>query len=142
MPVPRLLLALALALSMALAAAAPALAESPQREMARQINAFRAANNVGPMAVSPGLARSSALNAERMMARDFFGHLGSARSRGEVVELHYGRDPSVADAVRRWADSPGHRTLLLSPAFHRVGAGLSSGRFQGRRAIIWVVHVG
>ncbi len=145
MPLSRLSLVVALALSMALVAAAPALAESPQQEMARAVNALRAAHNVAPMTVSPGLTRSSSRNAQRMMARDYFGHLKTARvggrPRGEVVELHYGRRPSVAQAVRQWADSPGHRSVLLSPTFRYVGAGLSYGRFKGRRAAIWVVHV-
>jgi hypothetical protein len=36
--------------------------------------------------------------------------------------------------------SPEHRAILLSPRYHVVGVGKSSGRFGGKRTTIWVAR--
>ena len=82
------------------------------------------------------------------MAHDVFTHQSSiwASSRfkllGEALEWHCGRRFDVGGTLRRWLASPSHREIVLSPTMRRQGAGVTRGRFGGRGATIWVLHVG
>jgi len=83
-----------------------------------------------------------------MLRREYFGHLsrirGSRRfgSLGEIILLHRGTHGRPRLAVRNWARSPGHRSLMLGSRYRRIGVGKASGSLGGRRVTTWVVHVG
>jgi len=108
--------------------------------MIHAINSARAQHGLGALAASSRFNHSSASWARLLMRKDWLGHasLRSARAKGEVIELHSGSRSKVAQTVRNWLNSPGHRAILLSSRYHRVGVGKSSGRFQGMRCTIWV----
>jgi uncharacterized protein YkwD len=116
--------------------------------MVAKINQVRARHGLPPLRSSPSLNRSSRRFARTMIRRDFFGHRArvSASRRfhrlGEALAMHSGRRPGVRGTLRSWMRSSSHRRLVLTRANRYVGAGMSRGRFGGRRAVIWVMQVG
>jgi uncharacterized protein YkwD len=116
--------------------------------MIDKINAARARHGAPPLRPSPSLRRSALAFARHLMRRDLFGHAARIRASprfralGEVLAIHRGRRPRRSFTVRAWMGSPGHRSVLLSRMFRRVGAARARGRFHGRRTTIWVVQVG
>jgi uncharacterized protein YkwD len=142
--------ALAAASLLALALVLPtdaARASTAEERMVEKINEVRRSHGRGGLQTSRSLTRSSGRYARWLMARDAFGHrsrLGISnwfRRRGEVLEMHGGGSPRVGSAVRAWMRSSGHRRVIMG-RFGHVGAGMSVGRWRGRQATIWVVHVG
>lgn len=123
-------------------------ARTTSQRMVAEINAFRAENGLPRLRASRSLTRSSFAYSRWMMRADVFAHAPRIRASsrfdglGEVLELHRGRRPRVAETVDAWAASPGHRAVLLQPTFDFVGAGRTFGRFHGRRKTVWVVQVG
>jgi len=83
-----------------------------------------------------------------MLRSGYFGHLstirgpGRYRSLGEIILLHPGLHGRPRVAVRYWARSSGHRSVMLSSRFRSIGVGKASGRFRGRRVTLWVSHLG
>jgi uncharacterized protein YkwD len=125
------------------AAAAPA-----EHEAIDALNDVRRAHGLAPLRVSESLSRSSGAYARKMLRHDFFGHgpsidvAGAFRSAGETLAYHTGWDAQPRRTIGRWMNSPGHRAVLLSPAFRWVGMGLARGRLGGSVATTWVAHVG
>ena len=142
----RLCFACLLACSL-LAVPSAAGAASPSQRMAQKINHARAQHGLGPVRLSRALTRSSFRYSRRVMSRDHFAHGLQARPSGynvfgEVLALHPGRHVRVGFTVRAWLRSPGHRAVLLSPAFRVMGAGYSRGRIGGRRRTSWTAQFG
>jgi uncharacterized protein YkwD len=137
-----------LTFALALPPAAPARIDDAERHMAQAVNDFRRAHGRSGVRMSHSLMRSSARYSNFLMRNDVFGHASRIRASrrfrrlGEVLELHSGRQPQVERALRRWANSPGHRAALLHRRFRWVGAGRSVGRWRGRRMTIWTVQLG
>ncbi len=82
-----------------------------------------------------------------MMRADFFAHpsylaVPSFDRVGEVLEIHGGRRPQTGAVMRRWANSYGHRTVIMSSRYRWMGAARAIGRYGGARATIWVVRFG
>ena len=139
---------LALVSCLVMAGAETAVAAPSEAAMVDQINSARARHGVPPLRRAPRLERSASAFARHLMRTDRFGHAAriragsSFRALGEVLAMHGGRRPRRPFTVRGWLRSPPHRSVILSPAFRRMGAGRATGRFRGRRATIWVVQVG
>ena len=144
----RVLLAAALLCSLsALPAPAAAAETSIGNGMMDAINWVRASEGLRPLRHSQRLSRSSAARSRLMMRDNFFAHPSRLRvpsfdSVGEVLELHGGHRPQVRRVLMRWGGSSGHRSLMMSRRFRWIGAARTSGRYQGRRATIWVVRFG
>jgi uncharacterized protein YkwD len=123
-------------------------AAGAEREAIDALNDVRRANGLAALRVSKSLSRSSGRYARRMLRHDFFGHgpsidvAGGFRSAGETLAYHTGWRARPRRTVRRWMASPGHRAVLLSPAFRWVGMGLARGRLGPSPATTWVAHVG
>ena len=128
--------------------------------MARAANRARQEHGLQPLRRSRSLARSARRYAAWMLRADYFGHLPRIRASrrfrrlGENLAIRF-EDTAVAseveDAARRdaveetisgWLGSPGHRRLLLSRRYTRIGAGCAAGLFRGRPATTWVLHFG
>jgi uncharacterized protein YkwD len=82
-----------------------------------------------------------------MMHGDFFAHPSQLQVPtfdrvGEILELHGGRRPRMGRTIRLWLNSYGHRAVMLSSRYRRIGAARALGRYQGHRATIWVVRFG
>jgi uncharacterized protein YkwD len=127
--------------------AAPVQAGS-ERAMIRKINNVRHKHGLRSVRRAPSLARSARRYARVLMRRDYFGHGARIRAPrrfrrlGEALALRSGHRSSPRRTVRQWMRSPHHRALVLSRSFRLMGAGVSKGRFRGRRATIWVLHLG
>jgi uncharacterized protein YkwD len=113
-----------------------------------KVNQARVKAGVRPLRTSPSLVQSSSRFSSSLMSGDRFGHgprisvRGRYRQLGEALSIHFGHAPRAAATVRRWLASPGHRSVLLKAGVNWMGAGLTQGRFRGRRATIWVLQVG
>ncbi len=113
-----------------------------------RINGLRARHGLAPLRLSPSLARSAGAYARYMLRSGYFGHLPTIRasrhfrSLGELILRHPGGHGRPRVTVRAWADSPGHRYVMLSSRYRRIGIGKASGRLGGHPVTIWVAHVG
>jgi uncharacterized protein YkwD len=132
----------------ALTAVPGAMAATEAERMLDEVNQLRARHGLPALQASKRLSRSAERYAAWGMRADYFGHVDRIRagagwsSLGEALAIHRGHRPKVSATVRKWARSPTHAALLLSPAFRAAGAGVSKGRFGRRRATIWVIQLG
>lgn len=146
----RLLLSHALVSAFAIAAVpqpASAARSFAGEGMMDAINSVRANHGLRQLKRSDRLVRSSSSRAELMMRGDFFAHPAQLRVPtfdrvGEILELHGGRRPRMGRTIRLWLNSYGHRAVMLSSRYRRIGAARAVGRYQGDRATIWVVRFG
>jgi uncharacterized protein YkwD len=121
---------------------------TPTQDLITRINAVRASHGLQPLQVSASLTRSSQSYSARMMRTGYFGHQARIQASrrfhrlGEVLEWRRGYRAGVRATVNDWLNSPGHRAVILSASFKYIGAGLSHGRFHGRRATIWAAQLG
>ena len=113
-----------------------------QRVAKEGINTLRARTGVRPLRNSKALTRSASRYARYMLRAGYFGHLPRIRasrgyrSLGEVILMHRGGHGQPRTAVRRWANSPGHRYVILDRKYGQVGVGKASGRFRGRKSVV------
>jgi uncharacterized protein YkwD len=132
----------------ALAPATPAMAAGDGEHIVHEVNELRTAYGLAPLVFSQALARSSQRHAACQVRTDWVGHAdpihapGSWTGLGEAIAIHRGHRPRVKATVRRWAESPGHAFLLLSPAFDRAGAAMSHGHLGRRPVTVWVLRLG
>lgn len=116
--------------------------------MVDKINRVREANGVRPARYSRSLSGSSSRFAGYLARTHQFAHgsriMASGRFArlGEVLALTRGWEVRRSQTLRHWLSSPGHRAVLLSPAFSYVGAARVRGRFAGRPALFWAVQFG
>jgi uncharacterized protein YkwD len=117
-------------------------------QMIRQINKARAHYGLRPLRASSSLSHSSTGFSRQLLSGGRFGHAARIhassrfRSLGEALAMHTGLGLGVRDTVRRWLASPTHRPIVLTRSMRYVGAGVSRGRFHGRRSTIWVLQIG
>jgi uncharacterized protein YkwD len=140
-----------IAVSVAVGAALPAVpatAASPEGVMFMKINKIRRSHGLARLRPSLTLFYSARHYARRMIRSDYFGHLsripvaGRFRLAGETLAWHSGWRLSPRQTVWQWMGSPSHRAVLLSSSFTRVGVGRARGNYAGRRATMWVAHLG
>jgi uncharacterized protein YkwD len=140
------LLAISVGLVVALPAA-PASATPAELTMLNKINSIRKAHGLSKLRGSWSLIGSATRYAQAMMRSDYFGHQARIpvasrwRAAGETLSWHPGWRLRPRRTVTRWMHSPGHRAILLSSRFSRIGMGKARGRYAGVRATMWVVHV-
>jgi uncharacterized protein YkwD len=117
-------------------------------EMLEKINARRIAHDRPELRHSRSLRRTARGHARFLMRNGLFAHstrISTSRpfwQVGEILERHRGTRPRPSYAVGLWMRSRTHRAELLDPAYRWVGMARVAGRWQGRRATIWVVHFG
>jgi uncharacterized protein YkwD len=125
-----------------------AAAAAAEHEAIEALNEVRRANGLAPLRESASLNRSSGRYARKMLRLDFFGHgpridvAGGFRYAGETLAYHTGSAAQPRRTISRWMNSPGHRAVLLSPGFRRVGMGLARGTLGSNGVTMWVAHVG
>jgi uncharacterized protein YkwD len=116
--------------------------------MFKKINRIRSAHGLAQLRPSYSLFISAKLYARRMMRSDYFGHQSRIpvasrwRMAGETLAWHRGWRLRPRGTVSRWMHSSGHRAVLLSSRYSRIGVGRARGRYAGGGATMWVVHVG
>jgi uncharacterized protein YkwD len=150
----------------ALAASCPGAGSRPSRARADTmraavlclVNHARARNGVRALHGDAHLARAARNHARDMVRRRYFGHqriggrspAGRARAAGwhgsalgEAIAYGCGRLGTAASTVRAWLNSPGHRAILLSRTYGRVGIGLAKrAPVSCRGGATWVLDAG
>ena len=122
-------------------AIAPARAEAgitrAERTLIRRVNDMRADHGLGPLRASSALNRAADSHSRDMLQHDFFDHTSSdgtpfysrirrytdARMVGENLAAIERRHGGARAVVRMWMQSPGHRAVLLSSDYRRIGIG-------------------
>jgi len=116
--------------------------DAAERAVVRQVNLVRARHGLRALRASRAIARAADRHSADMLARGFLAHASSdgtafpvrlsrylrARRVGETLARSTGR-LSAARLVALWMGSAGHRAVLLTPGFRRIGLGL---RRRGR----------
>ena len=109
------------------------------RGIVSEINTLRAKHGLPRLVVSAQLASAARTHSRRMALAGFFAHESeSGAPFGERVRRHYrsagfrswragenllwaSPDIDAERAVEMWLDSPGHRHILLMPAWREIG---------------------
>jgi uncharacterized protein YkwD len=140
----------------ATAAADPRL-DGRERAMVRAINRQRAKHGVAKLSASRRLARAADFHSWEMLEADYFAHrsrdggpfderirrYANHRSVGETLAMLGRCGPRAARrVVRMWMNSPGHRAILLSTSFRRVGLGRRTGDLGGDRVCVVTADFG
>jgi uncharacterized protein YkwD len=145
------LLLLALLSAAAPAAEAGASFSAGERTLVRAVNGVRARHGLPRLRPSGRLSRAADHHTRQMIAHDFFSHSspnGASMSRrvraftrsrrvGETIAMttRCGRR-GARRVVNMWMGSPGHRAILLSPGFRRIGVGARRGTLGAQRACV------
>jgi uncharacterized protein YkwD len=137
------------------AAAAPAAkAAGPgvdrgERAVVRAINKARAQHGIKALRTAPRLAVAADVHTRSMLVRNYFSHGAFAqrvrryvsfRRIGETIA--WSSRCSAGGVVRMWLNSAGHRAVLLSRAYHRVGIGRRMGSLGSQRACVVTADFG
>jgi uncharacterized protein YkwD len=117
--------------------------DAGERAVVRAINRARSHHGLARLSTGRRLARAADAHTRHMLRADYFAHGAFAqrvrryvgfRRLGETLALS--TRCSARRIVRMWLNSPGHRAVLLSPAYRRVGVGRRTGRLGARRACL------
>jgi uncharacterized protein YkwD len=142
---------LALLSATAPAAEAGSRLSAGERTLVRSVNHVRARYGLPRLRRSGRLSRAADHHTRQMIVHDFFSHSSPngasmsrrvrafARSRrvGETIAMtsRCGRR-GARQVVNMWMGSPGHRAILLSRSFRRIGVGVRRGRLGAQRACV------
>jgi uncharacterized protein YkwD len=142
----------ALFVSTAVAAAGPARLDAREEAMIRGINHARARYGLGPVRVSHRLNRAADFHSWEMLDGNYFAHasrdggpfdarvhrFAHPRAVGETLAMLGGRcgRGSARRVVRMWMHSAGHRAILLSGTYRRVGLAKRAGALGSTRACV------
>ena len=111
------------------------------------LNSFRSAQGLPVLRYAPELEKAARLHANDMLHQRFFSHRGSDGSTvGDRVRRSGYRwcfiaenlaqgQPDLAEVMRAWAQSPGHRANMLSPRVNEFAVVEGPGS-------IWVMILG
>jgi uncharacterized protein YkwD len=140
----------------ATAAASPQV-DARERAMVRAINRQRAKHGLAAVRTSRRLAKAADFHSWEMLDADYFAHesrdgapfdqrvrrYANHRSLGETLAMLGGcGDGSARRVVRMWMNSSGHRAVLLSSAYRRIGIGKRAGNLGGDRACVVTADFG
>jgi uncharacterized protein YkwD len=133
------------------AASGKARVDHRERAMVRGINHQRARYGLAAVRVSSRLAHAADYHSWEMLEADYFSHsshngesfdrrvrrFANHRTLGETLAMVGGCGRrSARKVVRMWMNSPGHRAILLSGKFRRIGVAKRSGSLNGNRACV------
>jgi uncharacterized protein YkwD len=131
--------------------------DSKERAIVRAINRQRARHGLARLRSNRRLARAADFHSWEMLDADYFAHESrdgspfhqrvrryvSYRAIGETLAMvgSCGKR-SPRRIVRMWMNSPGHRAILLSSSYRRVGLGKRTGDYGGSRACLVTADFG
>jgi uncharacterized protein YkwD len=139
------------------ASAGPAHMDGRERAMLGAINRERAHYGLGRLKGSGRLARAADHHSWEMLDADYFAHesrdgssfdrrvrhFAHLRAVGETLAMVGGCGRgSARRIVRMWMNSPGHRAILLSATFRRIGLARRTGNLGGTRACVVTADFG
>lgn len=131
-------------------------AKAFELDVIRLANQERTARGLPPLRYNGSLTEAARAHNQDMITHDFFGHTGSDGSDswdracahgytaygwgecfvGENISVGY-RTP--AETVAGWMQSPGHRDIILNPAYREIGVGHTTGGSWGN---YWTMDLG
>ena len=128
-----------------------------ERSIIRAINRKRDAHGLGDLRSSSRLAKAADYHSWEMLDANYFAHssrdggsfdrrvrrFAHHRAVGETLAWvsRCGRR-SARQVVRMWMNSSGHRAILLSSQFRRVGVGKRTGSLGSTRACVVTADFG
>jgi uncharacterized protein YkwD len=151
------LLAAVSSTSLTATAAASPQVDSKERAIVRAINRQRAKHGLAAVRTSRRLAKAADFHSWEMLDADYFAHesrdggsfdqrvrrYADHRSLGETLAMLGGcGNGSARRVVRMWMNSSGHRAVLLSSAYRRIGIGKRAGNLGGNRACVVTADFG
>lgn len=126
--------------------------DSTERRVIKRINAVRAAHGLPAVIAQHSLNRAADRHSWEILAKDWFAHSSPngttagqrvrryrrARAVGEVLAyVPRANRRNSAKVVGLWMSSPGHRQVLLSRTFRRVGVARQMGRLGSKRVAVF-----
>jgi uncharacterized protein YkwD len=138
-------------------AAAKPRVDAKERAIVRAINRQRSKHGLAKVHTSRRLARAADFHSWEMLDANYFAHesrdggpfdqrirrYANHRALGETLAMLGGCGKgSARRVVRMWMDSPGHRAILLSSSYRRVGLGKRTGDLGGNRACVVTADFG
>ncbi len=150
------LLAMYSAVSVTTATAKPRV-DGKERAIVRSINHQRARYGLAKLHTSARLARAADFHSWEMLDADYFAH--ESRDGGGFADRvrRYARHQALGETlamlggcgrhsarqvVRMWMNSPGHRAVLLSSSYRRVGIGKRVGNLGGGKRCVVTADFG
>ena len=131
------------------AGAATARLDRQEKRVIRFINSIRRAHGLPRLRVSPKLNRAANYHSWEMIVGNFFAHSSRSGTSAATRVRRYRRSRSVGETlafvprhqranaawhvVEMWMNSPGHRAVMLSPGFRRLGVARKNGSLGGGR---------
>ena len=115
----------------------------PLDDVVTATNAERARHRLGLLTVDARLAAAAQGHSEDMVARAFFAHenpdgaqvwdraVAAGYTYRKVAENIAAGQPTAADVVRGWMESPGHRANILDGELTQIGVGRAAGGSYG-----------
>jgi uncharacterized protein YkwD len=131
--------------------------DNRERAIVRAINRQRAKHGLSNLKSSHRLARAADFHSWEMLDADYFAHesrdggsfadrvrrYANHRAIGETLAMLGGCGRKAArKVVRMWMNSPGHRAILLSSSYRKVGLGRRTGDLHGSRACVVTADFG
>lgn len=107
------------------------------QQLLAEVNRVRGGAGLGPLYVDLRLARAAATHSADMARRSALGHRGrdgsEVQDRAErngydwlsIAENVASGQPTVADVMGSWMESPGHRRNILNPRVRHFGAAVA-----------------
>ena len=136
----------------AIAAAGPARLDQREKAMVRGINHERARYGLAPVRASRALNRAADYHSWEMLQGNYFAHssrdggpfdvrvrrYAHPRALGETLAMLGGGcgRGSARRVVRMWMNSPGHRAIVLSGRYRRIGLAKRVGSLGGTHACV------
>ena len=127
-----------------------------ERTVMRMINTRRARVGAPRLRASPALARAADFHSWDMLRSNVFAHASAngtsaarrvsryrrARRTGETIGyVGHGTRGYARRIVSMWMASPGHRAVLMSRSFRRLGIARRSGVLGGIRATVFTADL-
>jgi uncharacterized protein YkwD len=131
--------------------------DGKERAIVRAINRQRSRHGLSALRSSRRLARAADYHSWEMLDADYFAHesrdggpfdervrrFARHKTLGETLAMLGGcRAKAARRVVRMWMNSPGHRAILLSSSYRRVGIGKRTGNLGGDRACVVTADFG
>lgn len=120
-----------------------------ERAVMHAVNGARARNGLSRLRPAAGLARAADAHSRHMLAADYFAHGNFAERVRRYARFHSVGETlamlSHCDAdrtVTMWLQSPGHRAVLMSGGYRRIGVGRRTGRLGSTRACMVTANFG
>jgi uncharacterized protein YkwD len=121
-----------------------------ERAVVARVNAVRADHGLARVQAAGGLNRAADAHSADMLAHDFFAHESSdgtpfdrrvrryhdATMLGENLAALSGVADPAAMVVRMWMESPGHREIILTAGFRRIGVAARTGQLGADRTMV------